>query len=92
MILADVVGRVVVTRRTPAPVDPVFLYVREVEDGEWFVALDSLGAREGERVLVSRGPSARQTEDTRDNPVDALIVGIVELVEKEGEMVYDKSL
>ncbi len=76
--------------------EPVFLHVSEVDAGGKrvgapFVALDLVGAREGEVVLVSQGSSARQTDGTKDRPVDAVIAGIVDLVEREGAITFRKD-
>jgi ethanolamine utilization protein EutN len=48
--------------------------------GKNLVAVDFLGAGEGEYVLVTQGSSARLTETTKHMPVDAVIIGIVESV------------
>ncbi|MBD3409159.1 MAG: ethanolamine utilization protein EutN, partial [Ignavibacteriales bacterium] len=37
-----------------------------------------VGAGEGETVLVAQGSSARQTAITRDKPIDAVIMAIVD--------------
>ena len=58
--------------------------------GSVFIALDAVGSGSSELVLVSRGSSARQTPETKDKPVDAVIVGIVDLVEEEGKLVFKK--
>ena len=42
------------------------------------VALDVVGAGEGELVLVCQGSSARMTDVTKNLPADAVIVGIVD--------------
>ena len=42
------------------------------------VAVDSVGAGIGEIVLVAQGSSDRQTELTRNKPVDAVISAIVD--------------
>jgi len=48
------------------------------------VAVDSVGAGKGECVLFTQGSSARLTPATKDAPVDAVIVGIVDTVEVDG--------
>jgi microcompartment protein CcmK/EutM len=50
------------------------------------VAVDSVGAGAGECVLFTQGSSARLTSATKDAPVDAVIVGIVDAVEVEGKV------
>ncbi len=42
------------------------------------VAIDTVGAGEGQLVLVVQGSSARMTEQTKNLPADAVIVGIVD--------------
>lgn len=42
------------------------------------VAVDSVGAGVGEVVLVAQGSSARQTTFTKNKPVDAVIMAIVD--------------
>jgi len=54
------------------------------------VALDLVGATTGEIVLVSQGSSVRQTEITKDKPVDAVIMGIIDIVEEDGKVVFRK--
>jgi len=93
MIQAEVIGTVVCERKADWYVDPVFLIVQEVSSegkkvGKPLVALDPIGARSGERVLVSQGSSVRQTEATRDRPVDALIAGIIDQVALGEKLVY----
>ncbi len=55
------------------------------------VAIDTVGAGNGERVIVVRGSSARAAAGLADVPVDAVIVGIVDEVERDGTSVYKKS-
>jgi ethanolamine utilization protein EutN len=50
------------------------------------VAVDSVGAGIGECVLFTQGSSARLTPTTKDAPVDAVIVGILDVVEVEGKV------
>ena len=54
------------------------------------VALDLVGAGEGELVMCVNGSSARQTEQTDKRPVDMAIVGIVDQVEMNGGVCYKK--
>ena len=49
--------------------------------GSYLVAVDTVSAGVGEIVLVAQGSSARQTEKTRDRPVDAVIMAIVDNLE-----------
>jgi microcompartment protein CcmK/EutM len=95
VILAQVMGTVVSTRKDPALMTLKLLLVREVDAqfqpaGGFVVAADAVGAGEGELVLVAQGSSARLTEVSRDKPVDAVICGIVDTVERDGRDVFVK--
>lgn len=57
-----------------------------VATGRTLVAIDALGAGRGEYVLVTQGSSARLTELTATMPIDAVVIGIVETVGVEGEV------
>ncbi|MDR1990591.1 MAG: EutN/CcmL family microcompartment protein [Acidobacteriaceae bacterium] len=85
MLLATVVGTVVATRKDPRLVSNKLLVVRPVDprgkaDGNHLVAVDTVDAGVGERVLVVSGSSARLASGMKDCPVDAAIVGIVDTV------------
>lgn len=54
------------------------------------VALDAVGAGVGEVVIVVRGSSARQAEKLTNVPTDASIVGIVDIIEFKGDVVFEK--
>jgi hypothetical protein len=43
------------------------------------------------KVLYASGSSARQTHATDKRPVDAVIMAIVDAVDVDGALVYDKS-
>lgn len=83
MILGKVVGTVWATRKDSQLVGMKFQIVQEVEldyslKSKFVVAVDSVGAGVGEVVLVAQGSSARQTEQTHNKPVDAVITAIVD--------------
>ncbi len=61
------------------------------ETNDIVVALDTVGAGEGEVVIVVSGSSSRMTEMTRTAPVDAAIVAIVDELEVRDKIVYRKS-
>ena len=95
MILAQVMGTVVSTRKDSNLTSLKLLLTREVDGqfkpaGNFVVAADAVGAGEGELVLVAQGSSARLTEVSREKPVDAVICGIVDAVEMNGQDVYLK--
>lgn len=95
MILAQVLGTVVSTRKDAALVSLKLLLCREVDasfqaTGHYVVAADAVGAGAGELVLIAAGSSARLTEVSKDKPVDAVVCGIVDAVEADGRDLYLK--
>lgn len=59
--------------------------------GDVFIAADTVGAGEGELVMLVEGSSARQTDKTLESPVDAVIVGILDSLQVHSEIVFQKS-
>jgi len=55
------------------------------------VAVDAVGAGEGEYVLYASGSSARQTKATDGKPVDAVVMAIVDSWDIAGEERYCKG-
>ena len=53
--------------------------------GRHLVCLDAVGAGPGDLVLAVQGSSARMTEEMKDAPTDAVIVGIVDSLQAEGK-------
>jgi microcompartment protein CcmK/EutM len=95
VILAQVLGTVVSTRKDRGLLGLKLLLVREVDTsfqptGAHLVAADAVGAGTDEIVLIAQGSSARMTEVSREKPVDAVIVGIVDAVEIGGTDAYLK--
>ena len=95
MLLGKVVGTVVSTKKDEK-LEGLKLYVVqqlglkcEPKDA-MVIAVDSVGAGIGEVVLTAAGSSARQTNVTKDKPVDAVIMAIVDILEVEGEERYVK--
>jgi ethanolamine utilization protein EutN len=83
MLLARVVGNVVASIKEPRLTGMKLLLVREATEEEDpievrpFVAVDLVGAGQGETVIVARGmPAALAVGDGA--PIDAAIVGIVD--------------
>ena len=59
--------------------------------GDLFVAVDLVGAGSGELVLVSEGSAARESGKTSGQPVDAVIMGILDSLEVDGTVTFRKS-
>jgi microcompartment protein CcmK/EutM len=95
MILGTVAGTVVSTRRADGIEAPRYLLIEQCDQqgkqkNSFLVALDMIGARPGEVVLVCQGSPCRQTPLTYDKPFDALIVAIVDLIDEQGTVMYKK--
>jgi microcompartment protein CcmK/EutM len=83
LFLGKVIGTVWSTKKDENLVGAKFLIVNELdlelnEKDRFVVAVDSVGAGDGEIVLVATGSSSRQTEFTKNKPVDAVIMAIVD--------------
>ena len=100
MFLARVEGSVVATKKDEGLIGRKLLLVRPqlVDESDptrfrlgknTIVAVDSLGAGEGEMVLFTQGSSARLAPNMKRAPVDAVVVGIVDTVDALGQVIYD---
>jgi ethanolamine utilization protein EutN len=90
MQVARVVGEVVSTHKLPAFRGHKLLLVRNLDlqgapEGSDYIALDTVDAGRGDRVLVNKeGGSARLALGDESIPVQALIVGVVDGLQLEG--------
>ena len=90
-------GTVVSTHKSESLVGLRLLLLEKVDPstlkgkGDFAVGIDAVGANVGEIVFYVTGSSARMTETTKGKPSDATIIAIVDQVEKDGALVYDKS-
>jgi ethanolamine utilization protein EutN len=98
MFLARVTGSVVATQKVASLTGHKLLTVeplrieptasRLVSTGRSFVVVDTVGAGQGETVLIVQGSSARLTPETEKLPVDATIIGIVDTVNVESKTIF----
>jgi ethanolamine utilization protein EutN len=96
MVIAKVVGSAVATLKHELLKTNKLLLVRPADPegnatGETFLALDLVGAGEGELVIVSQGSSARMATGHNASPADAAIVGILDSLRVEGTTVFRKE-
>lgn len=100
MYLGKVIGSVVSTKKDESMTGRKLLMVRPMlvdpDNPEQFkpgnntiVAVDTLGAGEGELVMFAQGSSARQADGLKALPVDAAIVGLVDTVNILGNKTYE---
>jgi ethanolamine utilization protein EutN len=102
MFLARVNGHVVATQKDKAMSGQKLLVVEPLNvkyddeskpaslgnTGRAIVAVDVVGCGEGQLVLVVQGSSARNTEQTRNLPTDAVVIGIVDSATIGGKTFY----
>lgn len=102
MFIAKVTGSLVSTQKVASMVgyklmivEPYRLEPKERKSltttGRTFVAVDLLGAGEGDLVLISQGSSARLTPETKNMPLDTVIIGIVDQVRVDAACVYSRE-
>ncbi len=96
MNIGRVVGTVVSTQKDQKLVGTKLQIVKQLgldcrETGSFVVAVDAVGAGQGEVVLYASGSSARQTPITKDRPADAVIMAIIDSIEVDGELTYEKT-
>ena len=102
MFVALVTGSVVSTQKVASMtghkllvVEPYRLEEKQrkslVTTGRTFIAVDTLGAGEGDFVLITQGSSARLTPETKELPIDAVIIGIVDTVHIGKNDVYSRN-
>lgn len=96
MIVCRIAGTVVCTKKDDnlvglkmQIVQPLNLLTMQ-DDGAPLVAVDAVGAGDGEIVLVVSGSSARQTAVTGNRPVDATITAIVDTIDANNKKVFDR--
>lgn len=102
MFVAKVTGSVVATQKVDSMKGHKLLIVEPyridgasrdklVTTGRTFVAVDTVGAGQGEYVLIVQGSSARLTPETKQLPVDAVIIGLVDTVSVDNKNVFDRK-
>ena len=102
MFVAKVTGSLVSTHKVESMVGSKLLVVEPyrldaktrkslITTGRTFVAVDSLGAGEGDYVLLTQGSSARLTPETKHMPIDAVVIGIVDNVRVDNGEVYKRG-
>lgn len=102
MFIGEVTGSVVASQKVASVVGKKLLLVKSItvendpkpalkSSGRVAVAIDTVGAGEGDLVLVTQGSSARLTDMTSDVPTDAVIIGIIDAVQVASQEIYKKK-
>jgi microcompartment protein CcmK/EutM len=96
MLIAKVIGTTVSTIKDEKLFSRKLLILRQTDEsgnpvGKPYVAVDTVDAGIGELVLTAAGSSARQTSITKDSPVDAVIMAVIDSLEVDGKVTFRKS-
>ncbi|MBT8044281.1 MAG: EutN/CcmL family microcompartment protein [Verrucomicrobiae bacterium] len=102
MFLAEVIGQVVATKKDDSMQGKKLLLLRPrlVDENNpttfrnganTIVAVDNVGAGEGDLVMFCQGSSARQAAGLKTLPVDAAVVAIVDSVDVLGKKIYKSN-
>ncbi|HET7839844.1 MAG TPA: EutN/CcmL family microcompartment protein [Rectinemataceae bacterium] len=90
MRICRVIGKAQATVKHQSLEGTRLLVLRDLEAkagsaGAPFLAVDAVGAGEGETVAVCTGGAAARAIGLREAPVDAVVVGILDTITIEGE-------
>lgn len=102
MFVAKVTGSIVATQKVDSMVGHKLMVVEPfrldaegrgslVSTGRTFIAIDTVGSGEGEFVLITQGSSARLTPETKNLPIDCVIVGIVDTMHVDQKCVFSRQ-
>jgi microcompartment protein CcmK/EutM len=96
MVIAEVIGTVVSTQKSTSMHGLSLRVVRRVSPAlipadAYQVAVDVVGARHGDYVLLTAGSAARQTHLTDGAPVDAIIMAIIDAWQTDGVVHYQRG-
>ncbi len=96
MLIAKVIGTTVSTIKDETLTGQKLLIVQQADEkgtpfGKPYVAVDTVNAGVGDMVLTAHGSSARQTAITKERPVDAVIMAMIDTLEVDGEVTFQKG-
>ena len=96
MLIGKVIGTVIATNKDPELEGLKLLLIKGADldgttNGPLLVAADAIGAGMGELILYAAGSSARQTAQTKDRPVDHVVMAIIDQIDVEGSIRWSKD-
>jgi len=96
MLIARVIGTTISTIKDEQLTGCKLLIMRQTDEtgtpvGKPYVAVDTLDAGVGDLVLTAHGSGGRQTYLTKNSPVDAVIMAVIDHLEVRGKVVYRKE-
>ena len=86
MFIGKIIGSVVATQKTESMRGSKLMMIepktrdRFITTSRSLVAVDIVGAGEGQFVLAVQGSSARMTPETKTLPVDCTIIGVIDSI------------
>jgi microcompartment protein CcmK/EutM len=95
MILGKVAGTVVSSSANIKIPGARFLLIDKCDQkgerkGDYLVALDLVSAGINEMVFIAESTSARETAITSNKPIDAIVIGIIDMIDEHEKIVYKK--
>lgn len=97
MLVGRVTGTVISTNKSATLcgakmliVQPVDLETLQMKD-DYVIAIDDVGAGEGDLVFCAYGSSARQSDTSQKLASDYSIYGIIDSLDIRGKRTYDKA-
>ena len=96
MLIGKVIGTVIASKKDPELEGLKLLLIKGADldgstNGTLLVAADAIGAGVGELILYAAGSSARQTAQTKDRPVDHVVMAIIDQIEVDGSIRWSKD-
>jgi len=96
MLIAKVIGTTVSTIKDEKIIGRKLLILRQTDEagkpiGKPYVAVDTVNAGVGDLVLTAHGSSARQTNLTDKRPIDAVIMAMIDTLEVDGTVTFQKE-
>lgn len=95
MILGKVVGTITSSSNSIEISGGRYLLINKCDQkgklkNDFLVALDLVSAGKDEMVMISESTSARETTTTQNKAIDAIIVGIIDMIDESDKVVYKK--
>ena len=102
MFIGRITGSLISTQKVESMVGQKLLIVEPLRvdekdqsdlkpTGRTFIVVDTVGAGEGEVVLCVQGSSARFTPQTKQLPIDAAVIGIVDQVHVGSKSIFNAN-
>ncbi len=96
MLIARVIGTTIATIKDETLTGHKLLIMRQTDEtgtpfGKPYVAVDTLDAGVGDLVLTAHGSGGRQTSITKNSPVDAVIMAVIDHLAVNHGVSYQKD-